>query len=565
MLRSGKEMVGKEMEYSALSRNCERFVTDLRYGKARSRKFHAEPKPGDLIEISRIGSSHWALYVGDGYVIHLAPPGENSEAGAPTGLGEVKRQLLVEVLENCSFKVNNHLDHLYKPRPVHEMLRSAKEMVGKEMEYSVLRRNCEHFVTDLRYGKACSRKIRAEPKPGDLIEISRIGSSHWALYEGNGYVIHLAPPGENSEAGAPTGLGEVKRQLLVEVVGNCFYKVNNHLDHLYKPRPIKEMLRSGKEMVGKEMEYSDLSRNCERLVINMRYGKSRSRQFREEPKPGDLIEISRIGSSHWVLYMGEGDVIHLAPPGENSEAGAPTGLGVVRWQLLVEVVGNCSFKVNNYLDHLYKPWPIKKIVEFGNWLVGKNMKHPVLSRNCEHFVTDLRYGNAHDLQLVEDPRPGDMIEISHRLYRDWALYVGDGYVIHLTAPGESCSIGPFNMPMFLSGRAEVTKEPLQKAAAGCSYKVNNHLDHKYRPRPVHEIITSAKEMIGNPKTYLVLRENSERFVADLRYGLLRRELSSEDPIPGDLIQIGDVYKHWAIYVGDGFVIHVKSGKDGLLV
>lgn len=97
-------------------------------------------------------------------------------------------------------------------------------------------------------------------------------------------------------------------------------------------------------------------------------------------------------------------------------------------------------------------------------------------------------------------------------------------MIRSVVPGESRSIGPFNMPMFLSGRAEVTKEPLQKAAAGCPYKVNNHLDHECRPRPVHEIITSAKELIGNQKTYSVLRENSERFVADLRYGLLRREL-----------------------------------------
>ncbi|XP_015425290.1 PREDICTED: uncharacterized protein LOC102770322 [Myotis davidii] len=273
MLRSGIEMVGKEMEYSVLSRNCEHFVTDLRYGKARSRQFLEEPEPGDLIEISRIGSSHWALYVGNGHVIHLAPPGENSEAGAPTGLGVVRWQLLVEVVGNCSYKVNNHLDHLYKPRPIEEMLRSGKEMVGKEMEYSALSRNSEHFVTDLRYGKARSRK------PGDLIEISRIGSSHWALYVGNGYVIHLAPSGENSEAGSPTGLGEVKRELLVEVVGNCSYKVINHLDHLYKPRPIEEMLRSGKELVGKEMEYSDLSRNCERFVTDLRYGKARSRQL----------------------------------------------------------------------------------------------------------------------------------------------------------------------------------------------------------------------------------------------------------------------------------------------
>uniref|UniRef100_G1Q685 LRAT domain-containing protein n=1 Tax=Myotis lucifugus TaxID=59463 RepID=G1Q685_MYOLU len=122
--------------------------------------------------------------------------------------------------------------------------------------------------------------FRAEPKPGDLIEIFRFFNSHWALYVGNGYVIHLAPPGENSEAGARTGLGVVKRQLLVEVVGNCFYKVNNHLDHLYKPRPIKEMLRSGNKMVGTEMEHSDLSRTCEHFVTELRYGKARSRQVR---------------------------------------------------------------------------------------------------------------------------------------------------------------------------------------------------------------------------------------------------------------------------------------------
>lgn len=43
-------------------------------------QFREEPKPGDLIEISRIGYSHWAIYVGDGYVIHLAPPGKDYES-----------------------------------------------------------------------------------------------------------------------------------------------------------------------------------------------------------------------------------------------------------------------------------------------------------------------------------------------------------------------------------------------------------------------------------------------------------------------------------------------------
>lgn len=43
----------------------------------------AKPKAGDLIEIFRPGYAHWALYVGDGYVVHLGPPGE---AGSPLRL-----------------------------------------------------------------------------------------------------------------------------------------------------------------------------------------------------------------------------------------------------------------------------------------------------------------------------------------------------------------------------------------------------------------------------------------------------------------------------------------------
>nr|KAF6437731.1 hypothetical protein HJG59_006456 [Molossus molossus] len=32
------------------------------------------PRPGDLIEIFRIGYEHWAIYVEDDRVVHLAPP-----------------------------------------------------------------------------------------------------------------------------------------------------------------------------------------------------------------------------------------------------------------------------------------------------------------------------------------------------------------------------------------------------------------------------------------------------------------------------------------------------------
>ncbi|CAL8284260.1 unnamed protein product [Boreogadus saida] len=30
------------------------------------------------------------------------------------------------------------------------------------------------------------------------------------------------------------------------------------------------------------------------------------------------------------------------------------------------------------------------------------------------------------------PQPGDLIEIFHGVYKHWAVYVGDGFVVHLT-------------------------------------------------------------------------------------------------------------------------------------
>lgn len=42
----------------------------------------ADPQPGDLIEIFRPAYQHWALYLGDGYIINLTPVGERESANA---------------------------------------------------------------------------------------------------------------------------------------------------------------------------------------------------------------------------------------------------------------------------------------------------------------------------------------------------------------------------------------------------------------------------------------------------------------------------------------------------
>uniref|UniRef100_F7D4J5 LRAT domain-containing protein n=1 Tax=Equus caballus TaxID=9796 RepID=F7D4J5_HORSE len=133
-------------------------------------QFCVEPEPGDLIEIFRIGYEHWAIYVGGGDVIHLAPPSEKPGAGIFSSISSifsilssravVKQERLQDVVGSCRYWVNNYLDHKYRPWPVNQIISSAKEKIGEETEYSVLGKNCEHFVTLQRYGRVCSRQAR---------------------------------------------------------------------------------------------------------------------------------------------------------------------------------------------------------------------------------------------------------------------------------------------------------------------------------------------------------------------------------------------------------------------
>nr|XP_012318583.1 galectin-12 isoform X2 [Aotus nancymaae] len=138
---------------------------------------HQEPKPGDLIEIFPIGYEHWALYVGNGYVIHLAPPSEYPGAGSSSTLSVlgssamVKQECLEDVVGGCHYWVSNSLDHEYRPRPIQVIINSAKGMVGQKMKYSIVSRNCEHFVTKLRYGKSRCKQVERAKSDKDVAVI----------------------------------------------------------------------------------------------------------------------------------------------------------------------------------------------------------------------------------------------------------------------------------------------------------------------------------------------------------------------------------------------------------
>ncbi|XP_003229407.1 phospholipase A and acyltransferase 2 [Anolis carolinensis] len=124
------------------------------------------PKPGDLIEISRLGYQHWAVYVGSGYVIHLASSGDfvkastNSLLSVMTEKAMVKKELLTDIVRGDDYCVNNKYDDRCRPLPANKIVQEAEELLGEEMHYSVTSNNCEHFVTRLRYGTARSDQVR---------------------------------------------------------------------------------------------------------------------------------------------------------------------------------------------------------------------------------------------------------------------------------------------------------------------------------------------------------------------------------------------------------------------
>ncbi|NXB46654.1 HRSL1 enzyme, partial [Leucopsar rothschildi] len=123
------------------------------------------PKPGDLIEIKRGHYDHWALYVGDGYVIHVTPVDFATPSlsfGASSAFSTkawVKKELLKEVVKDAKWRVNSKHDRSYTPLPVEEIIRRAERWIDKEVPYDVIYRNCEHFVTMLRYGVAVSGQV----------------------------------------------------------------------------------------------------------------------------------------------------------------------------------------------------------------------------------------------------------------------------------------------------------------------------------------------------------------------------------------------------------------------
>ncbi|KAF4804027.1 hypothetical protein TURU_011278 [Turdus rufiventris] len=519
------------------------------------------PQPGDLIEIDRPFHQHWALYIGDRYVIHLTPVDKPKMMlgtyNLPVFTSTVKRQLLKDVAKNHKWHVNNKSDEYQTPLEVKQIIQRAAAYVGKEVTYCLFGRSSEYFVTELRYGEAVSDQLRTfvggelhilgmsddeyTPNLGDMIKIKRGHDDHWALYVGDGYVIHETPV-----AGSETVLiKKITKELLKEVVGNDSWAVNKY-DQYRSPLPVEEIIRRAEGCIDKEVAYDVFDFKADDFVIKLCYGGQLwctvgSELFipdmsddKYKPNPGDMIEIKRTGYQHWGLYMGRGYFIHVTPVDERipsfSASNETTVILRIKKALLKVVARNDSWAVNNKYDQYRSPLPVEEIIRRAEGCIGKEMVYHVFDFKADDFVIKLRYGGqlmtfvGIELDVpgtIYDqnyPNPGDMIEIKQPGHQHWALYMGDGYVIHVTPVAENSPPASADSGTVHFRKMKVKKQLLEDVARYETCCVNNKYDRYLTPCPVKRIIWRAERWIGQELPYDVFNNHSEHFVTELRYG-----------------------------------------------
>lgn len=93
------------------------------------------------------------------FTAEIAGAGSSSMMSVLCERAIVKKEELWDVVGTDKWVINNDLDKKYEPRPTHIIVREACALVGEELPYCIFRGNCEHFVNELRYGKAESRQV----------------------------------------------------------------------------------------------------------------------------------------------------------------------------------------------------------------------------------------------------------------------------------------------------------------------------------------------------------------------------------------------------------------------
>ncbi|XP_046367364.2 phospholipase A and acyltransferase 2-like isoform X1 [Haliotis rufescens] len=159
---------------------------------------------------------------------------------------------------------------------------------------------------------------------------------------------------------------------------------------------------------------------------------------------GDLVEFKRGLYSHWAVYIGGGEVVHLA--GEEDDGLANVGgrhvftvsgttfnKALVRIDLFDDVAGLDKVYRNNTKDKRWSPFSASEIVRRALSKLGR-VGYNLIFSNCEHFVSWCRY----------DMERSDQVDSFKT-----------GFLVGLAAVATTALVG------FLGGRSK-TKEEKEK-------------------------------------------------------------------------------------------------------
>ncbi|XP_062596047.1 phospholipase A and acyltransferase 2-like [Saccostrea cucullata] len=130
---------------------------------------------------------------------------------------------------------------------------------------------------------------------------------------------------------------------------------------------------------------------------------SHNRSVIRRARAGDLLEFNRGWYSHWAVYIGNEEVVHLGGidnDGINGTlksnhvftiCGKTFNKAVVKKENFWKVVFDSKVEINNTKDKKCRPKPAHEIVREALSKLGE-IGYNVLWNNCEHFAAFCRYG-----------------------------------------------------------------------------------------------------------------------------------------------------------------------------
>lgn len=127
-------------------------------------------------------------------------------------------------------------------------------------------------------------------------------------------------------------------------------------------------------------------------------------------RKGDMVEFERRLYSHWGVYIGNQDIVHLTGEGDgisgqfaSKHVFTISGKRFNKARAVKDnfwaVAADSIATQNNYLDRTRTPYSPNKIAKRASSMLGE-IGYNALWHNCEHFATYCRYGKKMSKQAL---------------------------------------------------------------------------------------------------------------------------------------------------------------------